>query len=217
MGASQSSVEIIDAIATWSRSCRRRDKKKSDEDPSKSPSCACDISELLPRGWRFPPRRHPRGELPSSVEAIDSIVKVRDVSLYARARLSTFFALSLSLSLWFFSFFFFPFSWQRTWMCASCSERVTVERTLHGNTRKAKTPRTSAVRACTRDVHNHGCIVAILEIAVCFPPEGIEPATLEVTHRQCPVIFLAAALKNARRVPLLPFPLSLSLSHSFVL
>lgn len=133
----------------------------------------------------------------------------------ARAPIHFFRSFPFSLSLWFFSFFFFPFSWQRTWMCASCSERVTVERTLHGNTRKAKTPRTSAVRACTRDVHNHGCIVAILEIAVCFPPEGIEPATLEVTHRQCPVIFLAAALKNARRVP--PFFPFHSLFHSLTL
>lgn len=70
-------------------------------------------------------------------------------------------------------------------------------------------------RARTRDMHNHERGVAILEIAMCFPPEGIEPATLEVTHTGsvCPVIFLAGLLKNARRVPLLS-PRAFTLSFS---
>lgn len=70
---------------------------------------------------------------------------------------------------------------------------VTVERTLRARTRVKKRPH---VR---RDMHNHGCIVAILEIAVCFPPGGDRTRDLRsYTPAVSRYIFSAGALKNAR-------------------
>lgn len=70
---------------------------------------------------------------------------------------------------------------------------VTVERTLRARTRVKKRPH---VR---RDMHNHGCTVAILEIAVCFPPGGDRTRDLRsYTPAVSRYIFSAGALKNAR-------------------
>lgn len=69
---------------------------------------------------------------------------------------------------------------------------VTVERTLLARTRVKKRPHVR--RACTRDMHNRGCTVAILEIAVCFPSGGDRTRDLRsYTPAECPVIFLVRA------------------------
>jgi len=91
---------------------------------------------------------------------------------------------------------------------------VTVERTLRARTRVKKRPHVR--RACTRDMHNRGCTVAILEIAVCFPPGGDRTRDLRsYTPAVSRYIFSAGALKNARPYsssprlwPGLPDPLS---------